>query len=112
MNVTSKKNGVYKRNFSCLCKFCYSNDYKSCIYLDDAKFVDNKDQVRPIWGTFEDKGEGSRKLKENRINVAAVVKILPVKVKKRLITRKQKYHVLLNVMMLPWYVQGMDFHIT
>ena len=52
MNVTSKKNGVYKRNFSCLCKFCYSNDYKNCIYLDDAKFVDNKDQVRPIYGTL------------------------------------------------------------
>ena len=101
MNVTSKKNGVYKRNFSCLCKFCYSNDYESCIYLDDAKFVDDKDQVTPIWDTFEEKGEGSAKVKKIRINVAAVVKILPVKVKKRLITRKQRHHVLLSVMMLP-----------
>ena len=66
MNVTSKKNGVYKRNFSCLCKFCYSNDYKNCIYLDDAKFVDNKDQVRPIWHTFKEKGVGSAKVKENK----------------------------------------------
>ena len=39
----------------------YSNDYKNCIYLDDAKFVDNKDQVRPIWHTFKKKGEGSAK---------------------------------------------------
>ena len=66
MNVTSKKNGIYKRNFSCLCKFCYCNDYESCIYLDDAKFVDNKDQVRPIWDTFEEKGEGSAKVKKNK----------------------------------------------
>ena len=66
MNVTSKKNGVYKRNFSCLCKFCYSNDYENCIYLDDAKFVDNKDQVRPIWHTFKEKGVGSAKVKENK----------------------------------------------
>ena len=66
MNVTSKKNGVYKGNFSCLCKFCYSNDYKNCIYLDDAKFVDNKDQVRPIWHTFKEKGVGSAKVKENK----------------------------------------------
>ena len=58
MNVTSKKNGVYKRNFSCLCKFCYSKDYENCIYLDDAKFVDNKDQVKPIWHAFKEKGEG------------------------------------------------------
>ena len=65
MNVTSKKNGIYKRNFSCLCKFCYCNDYESCIYLDDAKFVDNKDQVRPIWHTFEEKGEGSAKVSED-----------------------------------------------
>ena len=64
--MTSKKNGVYKPNFSCLCKFCYSNDYENCIYLDDARFVDNKDQVRPIWHTFQEKGEGSAKVKENK----------------------------------------------
>ena len=61
--MTSKKNGVYKRNFSCLCKFCYCNDYENCIYLD-ARFVDNKDQVRPIWHTFQEKGEA--KVKENK----------------------------------------------
>ena len=86
MNVTSKKNGVYKQNFSCLCKFCHSTDYKNCIYLGDAKFVDNKDQMRPMWHTFTEKGEGSAKVKENkskRINIAAVVKILLVKVKRR-----------------------------
>ena len=66
MNLTSKKNGVYKRNFFCLCKFCYSNDYENCIYLDDAKFVDNKDQVRPIWHAFKEKGEGSAKIKDNK----------------------------------------------
>ena len=66
MNVTSKKNGVYKRNFSCLCKFCYSNDYEDCIYLDAAKCVGNNDQIRAIWHTFEEKGEGSAKVKENK----------------------------------------------
>ena len=55
MNVSSEKN-VYKRNFSCLSNFCYGNDYENCIYLDDAKFVDNKDQVKPIWHTFKEKG--------------------------------------------------------
>ena len=64
--MTSKKNGVYKRNFSCLCKFCYSNDYENCIYLDDAKFVDNKDQVRAIWHTFQENGEKSAKVKGNK----------------------------------------------
>ena len=48
-----------------MCKFCFSNDYENCIYLDDAKFVDNKDQVRPIWHTFEEKGEGSAKVSED-----------------------------------------------
>ena len=43
-----------------------------------------------------------------KIQIAAVVKILPVKVRKRLITRKQRHHVLLNVMMLPWYVLGIS----
>ena len=47
-----------------MCKFCYSNDYENCIYLDDAKFVDNKDQVRPIWHTFKEKGKRSAKVKE------------------------------------------------
>ena len=66
MNMTSKKNGVYKRNFFCLCKFSNSTHYKNCIYLDDAKFVDNKGQMRPIWHTFKEKGEGSAKVKENK----------------------------------------------
>ena len=48
-----------------MCKFCFSNDYENCIYLDDAKFVDKKDQVRPIWHTFEEKGEGSAKVSED-----------------------------------------------
>ena len=47
-----------------MCKFCYSNDYENCIYLDDAKFVDNKDQVRPIWHTFKEKRETSAKVRE------------------------------------------------
>ena len=46
--------------------FCYSNDYENCIYLDDAKFVDNKDQVRPVWHAFKEKGEGSAKVKDNK----------------------------------------------
>ena len=66
MNVTYEKNGVYKRNFPCLCKFCYSNDYENCIYLDDAKFVDRKDQVRPICHTFKEKGERSPKVREDK----------------------------------------------
>ena len=49
-----------------MCKFCHSTDYKNCIYLDDAKFVDNKDQMRPIWHTFKEKEEGSAKVKENK----------------------------------------------
>ena len=49
-----------------MCKFCFSNDYENCIYLDDAKFVDNKDQVKPIWHTFKEKGEWSAKVKENK----------------------------------------------
>ena len=46
--------------------FCYSNDYENCIYLDDAKFIDNKDQVRPVWHAFKEKGEGSAKVKDNK----------------------------------------------
>ena len=49
-----------------MCKVCYSNDYENCIYLDDAKFVDNKDQVRPIWHSFKEKGERSAKVKGNK----------------------------------------------
>lgn len=101
-----------KRNFSCLCKFCYSNEYENCIYLDDTKFFNNKDQVRLIWHTFNRKGERSAKAREDiTIKIALVVKILSVKVKKRLNIRKQ-HHALLNVMMLQQQVQGMDFHIS
>ena len=39
---------------------------KNCIYLGDAKLVDNKDQVRHIWHTFKEKGEGSAQVKENK----------------------------------------------
>ena len=56
--------------------------------------------MRPIWYTVKEKGEISEKGKI-RIHIATLVKILPVKVKKRLITRQQRHHVLLNVMMLP-----------
>ena len=46
--------------------FCYSSDYENCIYLDNAKFVDNKDQVRLIWHAFREKGERSAKVREDK----------------------------------------------
>ena len=58
------KRMVFLNKILLACKFCYSNDYENYIYLDDATFVDNKDQVRPIWHTFKEKGERSAKLKE------------------------------------------------
>ena len=66
MNVTSEKNGVYKRNFFCLYKFCYRNDYENYIYIDDAKLVENKDQVISVWHTFKEKGERSAKVREDK----------------------------------------------
>ena len=66
MNVISEKNGVYAWNFSCLCKFYYSNGYKNCIYLDDAIFTDKNDQRRPIWHIFKEKGRTTAKVKEDK----------------------------------------------
>ena len=66
MNKISERNGVYKQNFSSFCKFCHSNDYENCICLDNAKFVDNKDQVRLIWHAFREKGERSAKVREDK----------------------------------------------
>ena len=39
--------------FTVLCKFGYSSDYENWIYLDQAKFVDKRDQVKPIRDTFK-----------------------------------------------------------
>ena len=55
----------------------------------------------PIWHTFKEKRERSAIVRKDKDKKASVVKILPVKGKKRLITRKQRHHVMLNVMMLP-----------
>ena len=49
-----------------MCKFCCSNDYADCINLDDAKSVDNKDRVRPIWHNFKGKGERSAEVREDQ----------------------------------------------
>lgn len=59
MNVTTAPDGIFKRNFSCLCQFCYDKDYENCIYLDDPKFVGNIQQVKPVWEVFKKKGEKS-----------------------------------------------------
>ena len=55
---------VFLNKILLACKLCYSNDYENYTYLEDATFVGNKDQVRPIWHTFKEKGERSAKVKE------------------------------------------------
>ena len=61
--MTSKKNGIYKRSFSCLRKFCYNNDYENCICLDH--FWQQRSSETNI-AYFKDRGQRSVKVREDK----------------------------------------------